>query len=680
MKIQKMCSAMIGALLIVTSGAAIQVCAEETAAQIQITEIHQALAASPDINGISHNEDGTISYLCDGVKQTGVITVTPDFIMADFNGDGIANAMDATTILKASAAAATGKQSADEIIAAESEFVETSYEALQIGDTNSDGEINALDATQVLAYSAKNGAGETSKPLGYAVYFADENGTLKKGWIVTDNGTYYGNDSYNLSSGWITIDGKRYCFSDDYSLVQNEIQKIGDKTYYLDTDGTVLTNTWLDVDGSMRYFGDSGEMLTGIQIINNTLYAFTMEGATASGWFNQNETRYYAKDNGMLSIGLQTIADKNYYFADNGVLVTGWVKLDDGTRYASEDGAFVTGDQTIDGVSYHFGDDGRLQVSGWVEESGKKRYLLEDGSYLKGVQKIGSNFYAFDNDGSMLTGWILSGGKYRYAGTDGVICMGLFRFNEKYVYFDNIDGAMVTGWQTINGNQYYFDENGIMVTGTYSVDGISYEFGADGKLQERKIKICIDAGHYGKVNHSPVNDAYYESDFTWNYHFYLADALRAHGIEVITTRAYKDVDMELEARGRCSEGCDLFLSLHSNATGNGKNTNTTADGPLACCNVDGSTDVLGLQLAQTVANVMETNNPGTIWKRVYPDRPGVDYYGVLRGAKSVGTPGILLEHSYHTNYRATVWLMNDANLIRMADAEAQTIATYYGLS
>ena len=32
--------------------------AEETAAQIQITEIHQALAASPDINGISHNEDG----------------------------------------------------------------------------------------------------------------------------------------------------------------------------------------------------------------------------------------------------------------------------------------------------------------------------------------------------------------------------------------------------------------------------------------------------------------------------------------------------------------------------------------------------------------------------------------------------------------------------------------------
>ena len=33
-----------------------------------------------------------------------------------------------------------------------------------------------------------------------------------------------------------------------------------------------------------------------------------------------------------------------------------------------------------------------------------------------------------------------------------------------------------------------------------------------------KIKICIDAGHYGKYNRSPVVPEYYESDMVWKLH------------------------------------------------------------------------------------------------------------------------------------------------------------------
>ena len=32
------------------------------------------------------------------------------------------------------------------------------------------------------------------------------------------------------------------------------------------------------------------------------------------------------------------------------------------------------------------------------------------------------------------------------------------------------------------------------------------------------MKICIDAGHYGKYNQSPADSRYYESDFTWKLH------------------------------------------------------------------------------------------------------------------------------------------------------------------
>ena len=79
------------------------------------------------------------------------------------------------------------------------------------------------------------------------------------------------------------------------------------------------------------------------------------------------------------------------------------------------------------------------------------------------------------------------------------------------------------------------------------------------------LKICLDAGHYGKYNQSPVVPEYYESDMTWKLHLLLKEALEEYeGVEVITTRFLQDVDLDLVSRGRKSAGCDLFLSLHSN--------------------------------------------------------------------------------------------------------------------
>lgn len=187
------------------------------------------------------------------------------------------------------------------------------------------------------------------------------------------------------------------------------------------------------------------------------------------------------------------------------------------------------------------------------------------------------------------------------------------------------------------------------------------------------MKICLDAGHYGKYNQSPVNKAYWESDFTWKFHLLLKQELERYGVEVITTRQSQAKDLGLEARGRAAKGCDLFLSIHSNAC----NTES-ADHPLACCCVSGKADVLGDDLAKTVAQCMATTNPARIWKR--KGNGNADYYGVLRGAAQVGVPGILLEHSFHTNTRATNWLLVDANLKRLAEAEAKVIADYYGLT
>lgn len=186
------------------------------------------------------------------------------------------------------------------------------------------------------------------------------------------------------------------------------------------------------------------------------------------------------------------------------------------------------------------------------------------------------------------------------------------------------------------------------------------------------MKLCLDAGHYGKYNQSPVNPAYWESEFTWRFHLLLKDELENRGITVITTRQEQSKDLDVYKRGQLAKGCDLFLSIHSNAC-----ADQSADYPLACCTVNGTADVLGHELAEIVGTVMGTSGKPRITKKKQSD--GRDWYGVLRGAASVGTPGILLEHSFHTNRRATEWLMDDENLRRMAEAEAATIAAYFGL-
>lgn len=187
------------------------------------------------------------------------------------------------------------------------------------------------------------------------------------------------------------------------------------------------------------------------------------------------------------------------------------------------------------------------------------------------------------------------------------------------------------------------------------------------------MKICLDAGHFGKYNQSPVVPAYWESEFTWKFHLLLKSELEKHGIDVVTTRADQAKDLDVYKRGQLAKGCDLFLSIHSNAC-----ADASADYPLACCCVNRQADVLGHELAEIVGKVMGTSGKARIWWRT--GNGGTDYYGVLRGAASVGVPGILLEHSFHTNRRATEWLMNDTNLQRMAAAEAETIAAHFGVS
>lgn len=188
-------------------------------------------------------------------------------------------------------------------------------------------------------------------------------------------------------------------------------------------------------------------------------------------------------------------------------------------------------------------------------------------------------------------------------------------------------------------------------------------------------KICLDAGHYGKYNPSPVVAGYYESDMNWKLHLLLKAELEKYGFEVGTTRADKDTDLGLVERGRLGDGYDLLLSLHSNAVGSG--ANEEVDYPVVYIPLNGSGTEIGWKLAKCIASVMGTRQEGRAETR--KGSGNWDYYSVIYGAVSVGVPGLILEHSFHTNTRSTRWLMEDSNLKALAEAEAKILADHFGM-
>lgn len=189
------------------------------------------------------------------------------------------------------------------------------------------------------------------------------------------------------------------------------------------------------------------------------------------------------------------------------------------------------------------------------------------------------------------------------------------------------------------------------------------------------LKICLDAGHYGRYNRAPGAPAYYESVMTWKLHLLLKEELEKYdGVTVSLTRTNQSTDLSLFNRGVASKGCDLFLSIHSNATGSVVDEAT--DYPVVIVQLDGMGDKLGEKLAECVESVMGTKQDGHIYKKRGNNG---EYYGVLRGAASVGTMGMIIEHSFHTCTKMAQWLLKAENLTKLAKAEAKVIAEYYGL-
>ncbi len=188
------------------------------------------------------------------------------------------------------------------------------------------------------------------------------------------------------------------------------------------------------------------------------------------------------------------------------------------------------------------------------------------------------------------------------------------------------------------------------------------------------IKIMLDAGHYGERNQSTVYPSYYESKQMWKLHLLLKKWLEKYGFEVGTTRSNQEKDLAVYDRGKKAKGYNLLLSLHSDASDSESTSRATAFYAFDDFN---NASKLAEKLSHAVGLCMGVS--GKIKTRK-SENANTDYYGVMRGARAVGCPlYFIIEHSFHTNKDSAKWLMSDSNLDKLAKAEADVIAEYYGV-
>ena len=248
-------------------------------------------------------------------------------------------------------------------------------------------------------------------------------------------GGYYYSDKYGYwhykdasgkdLTGPQTIDGVKVYFNQGGVQVKGDFD--WDGHYYDKDSGALVTNKFVENYGRTYYLDENGNKTIGSKEVNGAWYYFDQYGEQVKGRFASDD-RYYDENGKQVDFG------RNRYFELNGE----WY-------YAGNDGAILKGPQTIDGVKVYF-DQGGVQVKGY---------------FVKDSTDNNERYYDKDSGALATNQYIIAYNPYRHR-------------NERY--YVNDQGVRLTGPQTIDGKQVYFDKyEGCQVFDNFGDDGYFYD-------------------------------------------------------------------------------------------------------------------------------------------------------------------------------------------------------------
>ena len=340
------------------------------------------------------------------------------------------------------------------------------------------------------------------------------NGGLVSGWQTENGKKYYVQSNGVASKGQQHIDGKWYFF-DDSGVMQTgfvNLESIGvNKTMYYDKDGVALYGQQY-IDGQYYVFShNEGALLTGFQSLKD---------------YGQDKLVYLDPNNGGAMVHDSVVVDGvtyNFYNGDgwtNGKLLTGWSTSTNGKVYVNADGSLKSGELKDDAYWYYFDPTTHTMQTGFISLSdGRKVYYSDQGRMLYGQQEIDGAHYSFDGqNGDMQTGFLrisVNGQKQTvyYDPTTGQQVFGDQVINGFNYHFNETTGALEStdarGWQTIDGQHYYYDDQGMPTIGETHIGNYFYYFDNNGVMQTNAfVNLGSKIGYYNSYGEMVYGQQY----------------------------------------------------------------------------------------------------------------------------------------------------------------------------
>ena len=184
-------------------------------------------------------------------------------------------------------------------------------------------------------------------------------------------------------------------------------------------------------------------------------------------------------------------------------------------------------------------------------------------------------------------------------------------------------------------------------------------------------KVCLDPGHGpGCVNGSP-DGSYKEHEFAWD----MSQRVRAHlercGVTVVMTRDGAGYPSLTERCGVSNKaGADLFVSLHSNASGDGKNW-TSPSGYLIYTSAGPETAARNVAARAVLKRVREFG--------IAVRGGGLEHNAEYTVLARTTAPAMIIEHGFHTSREDTALLKTGDYRTKLAEADARGILDFLGL-
>ena len=376
---------------------------------------------------------------------------------------------------------------------------------------------------------------------GKGMAYYDNSGFQAKNAFIKYAGNYYYFDKEGyMLTGRQDIDGKTYFFLPNGIQLRDSIYQQDGKYYYFGSFGEQYKDGYFvfdvpkegtsETEAKFRYFSPTGEMAVGLTYAGGGLQYFDENGFQAKGtkyvtpdgklyFFDKNSGNAYTNRWAEIDGIWYEFNDQGYAQAKKGEFYT-----TDGSTWFYRDatGKNVTGALTLDGHEYYFRANGAQVKGDFVTENGKISYYTVDNGY-----KVKDKFFEVN-------------GKWYHADKDGNLVTGRQTIDHLNYYF-NADGSQVkSDFFTLDGGKtwYYAKDNGEIVTGAYTIGDKHYYFKEDGSQVKGDFVKNADGSlsYYDKDSGERLNNRFFTTGS--NVWYYFKDGKAVTGRQNIDGKEY----------------------------------------------------------------------------------------------------------------------------------------------